>query len=414
MSRNWIQPPEGRMLGLFFLGFSSGLPRLLVYSTLTFWLLDVGLDIQTIGLFAATATPYNLKFLWAPLLDRLHLPGLSATLGNRRAWILTLQLALAASIAALAATHPSQAPLWTAAIAVLVATLSASQDVVIDAYRVDLLKDEEQGAGAAMAVFGYRIAMIVAGAGALYLADWSANWQTTYAIMAALMLLSTLVTVLVPRPPHELQPQDNLLKHLQEGVVGPFKDFLTRPSWRLILLFVLTFKLGDALAGTMTNPFLVDLGFSKTEIADVSKVFGVLASLVGVFFGGLLVRKTHILTALWAAGFLQLVSNLLFILQAMLGKSLAGLITLVGIENLTGGLGTAAFVAYLSGLCNKRYTATQYALLTALSSLLQTVLAMGSGYAVASTGWAAYFGLTALAAAPGLMILWRLQKQTHP
>lgn len=399
------------MLGLFFLGFSSGLPRLLVYSTLTFWLLDVGLDIKTVGLFAATATPYNLKFLWAPLLDRVRLPGLSAGLGNRRAWILVCQLGLVAAMGALALTDPAQNPWWTALFAVVVATLSASQDVVIDAYRVDLLTEEEQGSGAAMAVFGYRVAMIVAGAGALYLAAWAGDWPTTYGVMGGLMAMCMLVTVWVPRPSHELVPEAGFAAHLREGVVGPFKDFLTRPSWGLILVFVLTFKLGDSLAGTMTNPFLVDLGFGKTEIADVSKVFGVLASLVGVSLGGLLVRRVGIVGALWAAGIVQLASNFLFCLQAVLGKNLYSLVALVGVENLTGGLGTAAFVAYLSGLCNRRYTATQYALLTAVSSVLHTVLGMGTGFVVASLGWVTYFGLTAVVALPGLVSLWQLQRR---
>lgn len=393
------------MLGLFFLGFASGLPRLLVYSTLTFWLMDVGLDIKTVGLFAATATPYNLKFLWAPLLDRLRVPLLANHLGNRRSWILLTQLGLIATIAAMAGSDPAQATMVTAMLALAVAALSASQDVVIDAYRVELLEDEEQGSGAAMAVFGYRIAMIVAGAGALYAAAWTGSWSATYLIMAALMGVGVLTTLAVPRPSVEVEPEGSFAAHLTEGVIGPFKDFLTRPAWWLILLFVLTFKLGDSLAGTMTNPFLVDLGFEKTQIADVSKVFGVLASLVGVSAGGLLVRHRGVVGALWVAGIVQLASNFMFCLQAWVGKNIWSLIAVVGIENLTGGLGTAAFVAYLSSLCNKRYTATQYALLTAVSSVLHTFFGMGTGYAVAALGWLWYFAATAVAAAPGLAIL---------
>jgi PAT family beta-lactamase induction signal transducer AmpG len=398
------------MIGLFFLGFASGLPRLLVYSTLTFWLMEVGLDIKAVGLFSATATPYNLKFLWAPLLDRLRIPGLAAVLGNRRAWMLVTQLGLVVTIAGMALTNPAVSPLWTGILAIAVATLSASQDVVIDAYRVELLEDEAQGSGAAMAVFGYRIAMLVAGAGALYLATWSGNWTTTYLVMAAFMGVGLLTTLLVSRPPIELEPESGLRAHIVDGIIGPFRDFLTRPSWGLVVLFVLTFKLGDSLAGTMTNPFLIDIGFSKIEIADVSKVFGVFASLIGVSLGGLLVRRAGIVGALWVAGGVQLLSNFMFCLQAYLGRNIYSLIAMVGFENLTGGLGTAAFVAYLSSLCNKRYTATQYALLTAMSSVLHTILGMGTGYVVASLDWFWYFALTALVAVPGLVFLWLLRR----
>lgn len=398
------------MIGLFFLGFASGLPRLLVYSTLTFWLMEVGLDIKAVGLFSATATPYNLKFLWAPLLDRVRIPGLAALLGNRRAWMLLTQLGLVATISGLALTNPAVSPFWTGILAISVATLSASQDVVIDAYRVELLEDEAQGSGAAMAVFGYRIAMLVAGAGALYLATWSGNWTVTYLIMAGFMGVGILTTLLVSRPPIELTPETGFRAHIIDGIIGPFRDFLTRPSWGLVLLFVLTFKLGDSLAGTMTNPFLIDIGFSKIEIADVSKVFGVFASLVGVSLGGLLVRRAGIVGALWVAGAVQMLSNFMFCLQAYLGRNLYSLVAMVGFENLTGGLGTAAFVAYLSSLCNKRYTATQYALLTAMSSILHTVLGMGTGYVVASLDWFWYFALTAVIAIPGLVFLWLLRR----
>jgi PAT family beta-lactamase induction signal transducer AmpG len=398
------------MIGLFFLGFASGLPRLLVYSTLTFWLMEVGLDIKAVGLFSATATPYNLKFLWAPLLDRVRIPFLALMLGNRRAWMLLTQLGLVGAIAGLALTNPAITPLWTGVLAILVATLSASQDVVIDAYRVELLEDEAQGSGAAMAVFGYRIAMLVAGAGALYMATWSGSWTITYLSMAAMMSVGIVTTLLVSRPPVELEPETGLRSHFIDGIIGPFRDFLSRPSWVLILLFVLTFKLGDSMAGTMTNPFLIDIGFSKIEIADVSKVFGVFASLIGVSLGGLMVRRAGIVGALWVAGAVQLASNFMFCLQAYIGRNLYSLVAMVGIENLTGGLGTAAFVAYLSSLCNKRYTATQYALLTAMSSILHTFLGMGTGYLVASIDWFWYFALTALIAVPGLVFLWLLRR----
>lgn len=409
--RTYLDP---RMLGLLVLGFSSGLPRLLVYSTLTFWLVEVGLDIGAVGVFAATATPYNLKFLWAPLLDRLPIPGLTRILGQRRSWIFSLQVGLAASIVVLAMTDPALSALATGMAAVVVAAFSASQDVVIDAYRVDLLDDDEQGAGAAVAVFGYRLGMLVASAGALYIAAFAESWSLTYIAMAGLVAIAAIFTWIIASPPGD-QPvaggSRDLKAHLIEGVVGPFRDFTKRDAWLLILLFVVLYKLGDALAGTMTNPFLIKIGFTKIEIANIAKTYGLVASIFGVFLGGWVVKKMGILPALWMAGLLQLASNFMFSIQAAVGHDSAWLIATIGIENLTGGVGTAAFVAYLSSLCTREYTATQYALLTALSSTLRTFISTGSGFVAETTGWFWYFILTAIAALPGLLMLLLLQKR---
>ncbi len=401
------------MLGLLVLGFSSGLPRLLVYSTLTFWLVEVGLDIGAVGVFAATATPYNLKFLWAPLLDRLPIPGVTSRLGQRRGWIFVIQLLLAGSIAALALTNPAVSALTTGIAAVVVAGFSASQDVVIDAYRVDLLEDEEQGAGAAVAVFGYRLGMLVASAGALYIAAFAESWTLTYMVMAGIIVAVSLVTLVVKRPQGELEvdAEIGLKSHLVEGVVGPFRDFMKRDAWFVILIFVVLYKLGDALAGTMTNPFLIEIGFSKIEIANIAKTYGLVASIFGVFLGGWVVKKMGIIPALWLAGILQLASNFLFSAQAAIGHDNLFLIVTIGAENLTGGVGTAAFVAYLSSLCTREYTATQYALLTALSSTLRTFISTGAGFVAESTGWFWYFMMTAGAAVPGLLMLFILQKK---
>lgn len=414
---------DRRLLLLGALGFGSGLPRLLVYSTLSFWLLDVGMTIEAVGLFAATSLPYNFKFAWAPILDRFRLPVLQPLLGTRRSWILVLQIAVSLAIAAMAFTDPGVAPVACAVAAIVVAFFSASQDIVIDAYRVDLLEDDEQGAGAAMAVYGYRLGMLVAGAGALYLVTYFDSWPLTYGIMALAMLLCVVPTLLAPRTPAEVDdaaeellageeaspPQSGparVASWFRDAVLGPFRAFLQRRRWAAVLLFILLFKLGDALAGTMTNPFLDALGFDKLTIANVGKTYGLVASIVGVGLGGLLVKRLGVVSALWVTGALQLVSNLVFIAQAKLGDNTAFLAVTIGFENLTGGLGTAAFVAYLSGLCDRRYSATQYALLTAVSSTLQTVLSTGTGFLVASVGWGAFYGITALAGAPGLVVLW--------
>jgi PAT family beta-lactamase induction signal transducer AmpG len=398
---------DPRMLILLALGFASGLPRLLVYSTLTFWLLDVGLDIQSIGLFAATGSAYTLKFIWAPLVDRLPLPGLTRWLGRRRSWLVLTQLGLVGSLTWLAGTQPGVDPVQTALAAFAVSICSATQDIVIDAWRVESLLPEEQGAGAASAVFGYRLGMLAASAGVLYMVTFLEDWALAYGLMAALMVLG-LVATLLGREPERASPPGpalGLVQDVVDGVVGPLRDFVTRRGWLLVLTFVILYKLGDALAGAMTNPLLVDVGFSKIEIANVAKTYGLVATIGGVLLGGWLTRALGVTRALWIAGFLQMASNLMFAVQAFAGDHLGVLIATIGVENLTGGVGTAAFVAYLSALCNRNYSATQYALLTALAGLLRTLLSTASGVLAAAFGWIGYFGFTTLAALPGLVVL---------
>jgi PAT family beta-lactamase induction signal transducer AmpG len=405
---------DRRILSIGLLGFSSGLPRLLVYSTLVFWLLEHGVSITAVALFAATGLPYNLKFAWAPLIDRARIPVLSRALGLRRSWMLVLQIALMGAIALLSSTDPGQAPVTVAAAALLVAFLSASQDVVIDAFRVEILDDDEQGAGAAAVVFGYRIGMLMASAGALYIAAATESWPLTYLIMAGCMVVGIATTLAVREPESSavvIADDRPMREQVVDAVIGPFRDFVKRPGTPLILAFVVLYKLGDALAGAMTNPLLVDLGFEKTTIADIAKTFGVVATIVGVFLGGGLVRRAGVGAALWIAGFLQMGSNLMFMLQASVGANATVLIATIGVENLSGGLGTAAFVAYLSALCDKRYTATQYAFLTAAASVLKTVISTTSGAMAESLGWIAYFGVTAIAAVPGLVLLYFLRKR---
>ncbi|GAB4557742.1 MAG: MFS transporter [Haliangiales bacterium] len=428
---------DRRMLVLLALGFSSGLPFLLVYSTLSVWLDDVGVDIKVIGFFAAARAPYSFKPLWAPLVDRLPLPILGRQLGRRRGWMLITQLGLAAAIAALALSDPSAAPLITAALAVTVAALAATQDIVIDAYRIDRLDVEEQGAGAAAAVMGYRLGMLAAGAGAFYMSGFGLAWSTVYLVMAALMSVGVITTLLCREPdqlsadpaPHvpgqetsaalssaqpDARPQRGYRRavtdFLRAAFWAPLRDFSRRRGFVLLLSFVLLYKLGDALAATMTNVFLVDIGFSKVDIANIAKSYGLVATILGVVLGGWFVRMSGVVWALWVAGFLQLGSNLMFSLQAWVGADSWLLIATVGVENITGGIGTAAFVAYLSGLCNREYSATQYALLTATAGLMRNLLATTTGLLVDSLGWLDFFIVTAAAAAPGLVVLYALQR----
>ena len=401
-----------RQFLILFLGFYSGLPLALTASTLTAWLSDAAVERAAIGLFAAVATPYAFKFLWSPLVDGLRIP-LLWRIGRRRSWLLLTQALLAASIAAMAFSGPEINPAITALVAVIVATLSATQDIVIDAYRVELLETEEQGTGAAMATFGYRVGMLLSGAGALALAE-TYGWQATYLIMAAVMA-SSLVLTLLAKEPKRIGGEDKLSRgmvaFLQNSVVAPFKDFMTRPHWLHVLLFVVLYKLGDAFMGIMFNPFLLDLGFSKMEIAQVVKVYGLVATIIGSFIGGWLVMKWGMYRSLMVCGFGHMLTNLMLVVQAHLGHDLHFLILSISLENLTGGMATTAFIAYLSALCKTHYTATQYALLSSFAAFGRTWLSTPSGALSAAVGWEIFFAIASLMALPGLLLLWWLEMQ---
>jgi PAT family beta-lactamase induction signal transducer AmpG len=408
---------EPRVVAVLFLGFASGLPLMLTVSTLTFWLAEAEVDKAAIGLFALAGLPYTWKFLWSPVIDRVPLPLFTRLFGRRRGWLLFVQLLLAGAILALGATDPRTDLGLMAACAVLVAFLSASQDIVIDAYRVELLEEQQQGAGAAVVVIGYRIAMLVSGAGALVLAEL-AGWYWAYAAMAACLLVGTVTVLLSPEPAGSAtalaRGGGDARAWLKEAVVEPFADFLRRNgvgTALLILLFIMLYKLGDALLGTMTNPFYVELGFTKPEVATIVKGYGLVATLVGGFLGGVIVNQRGVIQGLWICGLVQMASNLVFVLQAWVGRDLGVLALTISAENLAGGMGTAAFVAYLSSLCNLNYTATQYALLSSFMAQARTTLAAGGGFLAESTSWVGFFTLTTLAAVPGLLMLLWLQRR---
>lgn len=400
---------DGRVIAVGFLGFSSGLPLLLTFSTLSVWLAELGVTKTAIGLFALVGLPYSIKFAWAPLIDRLPLPILTSLFGRRRGWALATQALLIVAIIGLGQTDPTVNPVATAGWAVLVAFASASQDVVIDAYRVEILSERQQGAGAAMIVAGYRIGMLAAGAGALFLAE-AIDWSLVYVAMAGLVGVGVLTVLVMPEPDAVAAPKGEGPVHwLRHAVLEPFLDFLRRQNWPLILAFIVLYKFGDSLAGVMANPFYIEIGFSKAEIASVSKIFGLLATLAGGFLGGLLVARAGIWHSLLWAGILQMGSNLMFAVQAMVGDDLGLLTVTIAVENLSGGMGTAAFVAYLSGLCNVAYTATQYALLSSFMSLARTTLSAGGGKLADETDWVMFFVLTTVAALPGLIMLFWLR-----
>ncbi len=398
---------DRRMRILLLLGFSSGLPLLLVYSNLSLWLREEGVALETISPLVIATLPYSIKFVWAPIVDRARLPILSALLGQRRAWMLATQVGLVGAIAAMGAFDPTQDLARTLALASLVAFLAATQDIAIDAYRIEILAPEEQGGGAAMAVLGYRVGMLVAGAGGLYVAEYS-DWRLAYMTLGLAMLVGVAGSVLAPRgTAGEAKEAPDLL----DAYARPFLEMLRRTGMPTVFLFILAYKLGDAMAGVMTGPFLVDAGFAKTEIANVQKTFGFFATILGVLAGGTLVRARGILGALWVAGVLQMASNLMFAVQAHFGHDVWLLVATIGVENLTGGLGTAAFVAYLSALCDRRYSATQYAMLIAVSGVLRKVLSTPAGELVNASGWVVYFLLTTVVAVPGLVLLWWLGRR---
>jgi MFS transporter, PAT family, beta-lactamase induction signal transducer AmpG len=401
---------DRRMVAILAMGFSSGLPLALTGATLSIWLKEDGISLTAIGLFAQVGLAYNLKFLWAPVMDRVPLPFFTAWLGRRRSWAVFIQILLALSIMALAQADPAVDAARTALVAVVVAFFSASQDIVIDAFRVELLADREQGAGAAATQVGYRIGMLASGAGALYLAN-AFGWRGAYMVMACLVVVG-MIAVLLTREPQTARPlRENWLR---AAVVDPFADFMTRNDWLVILLFVVLFKTGDAVAGWMAGPFYISLGFSKVEIASVSKVFGLIASMAGVILGGGLVLRIGIMRALLIGGVLQALSNLAYIAQLWAGHDIGMLAVTIATENVTGGIGSAAFVAYLSRLCNPAFTATQYALLSALAAVSRTFIASGGGWMADRLGWSWFFSASTLLCVPGLLLLLYLMRRDPP
>lgn len=488
---------EPRLIAVLFMGFSSGLPLALTAGTLQVWQARAGVDLTTIGFFVLVGVVYSLKFVWAPFMDRVTLPGPLGRLGHRRGWAILTQLGLMATILILGATDPVVSPATTAFCAVLVAFCSASQDVVIDAYRIELLDDHQQGAGAAMTQYGYRLGLLVSGAGALLLHQngEGLGWFGVYSVMALLVLIG-IGTVLLTREPSRRPPPDTE-KHSRQSTVmrfvasalllaaaiaafvfvrfavfgdavlpawakwapnvlatifgaavpvllllllprpkpaatglaagyadlrdwldriinSPFRDVARHQGWVLILLFIVLFKLGDAVAGVMANPFYVKMGFSDAEIALASKTFGLIATLIGVGAGGLLVARVGLMRALLIGGAIQMLSNLMFAAQSVVGHDFNFLLLTVALENFSGGIGSAAFVAYISGLCSLSFTGTQYALFSSLAAIGRTVLSSPGGLLAETVGWFSYYILSTILALPGLILLLYMMRRYPP
>lgn len=408
---------DRRQLIILLMGFASGMPLLLTLSVLTYWMSKVGVDLTTIGIFALVGTPYAFKFAWAPLVDQMPLPVLDRLLGRRRSWMLLAQVGILMSTVGMAFSDPVNAPWTTALAAVAVAFFSATQDIAIDAYRIEILDDAEQGAGSATTQLGYRIALWIVDAMALLLPT-ILPWSVVLCLIAALILVG-IATTLYAEEPKALRPHLRSAEAwIKEAVVRPFAEFFAYRGWVVILLFALLYKYGDALGGTMARPFYNEIGFSGPEIFGVTKSFGVAATILGGLAGGILVARYGLFKSLLVAGILQAVTNLLFSWQAYAGHDLLILSFAISADNFTGALGGVAFIGYLSSLCTTGMAGTQYALLTSLMAFGRTTLSAGGGWMAAQTGWTVFWMLTTLLAIPGLLLLlwlWRsAQKETPP
>lgn len=392
------------MAVIFLMGFASGLPLLLTLSTLGWWLKTEGVSLANIGLFALVGLPYALKFLWAPITDGMPPPLLPSS--PRRGWLLTSQLGLVAAVLALGYGDPKQDLMPIAIAALAVAFFSASQDIAVDAYRIEILPKRRQALGAAVTQFGYRLGLLYSGAGALFLSRFF-DWPQVFAFMALGLGVGIIATLIAPHVKSPLKKPQTI----KQMAVLPFADFIKRADWLWILLFIGFYKLGDATVGVMANPFYQEIGFSAAQIATASKTFGLGCTLLGIGVGGFLATRVGVIKALLVAGVLQAVSNLLFSAQAMLGDDFAFLFVTVAGENISGGIGGAAFVAFLSRLARKPWVAAQYALLTSLMALARVVLSAPSGFVAEQFSWAIYFAVTTVAAVPGLIILWLLRRR---
>jgi PAT family beta-lactamase induction signal transducer AmpG len=420
----YLEPPSVRML---LLGFSAGLPLLLVLGTLSFWLREAGIDRTTIGYLSWVGLAYAFKWVWAPLVDRLPIPLLTAAMGRRRSWLLLSQLAIVLGLVAMSFNDPQVALTPVVWGALAVAFGSATQDIALDAFRIESADVDRQAALAASYQTGYRLAMIWAGAGVLWIAARAqitavasyqhGAWHTAYLVMAASMLLGVVTVLFSPEPLRRpMPPAKNIWDWLRSALVEPFADFLSRYRWHaaLILALIATYRISDVVMGIMANPFYVDMGYSKDEVAAVTKVFGVIMTLVGAFVGGALSMRLGVMRVLMLGAVLSAASNLLFAALATRGHDVSGLIFVISADNLAGGIASAAFIAYLSSLTNVNYSATQYALFSSMMLLLPKFLAGYSGRYVDSFGYQNFFVATAFLGVPVLLLVWLASRVKLP
>ena len=419
-----------RILGIFFLGFSSGLPFLLTLATLHVWLSEVHISKTVIGVFSLVTLPYTLKFLWAPFVDSVSLPFLTRTFGRRKSWMLLSQVFLALSLLLLGGTRPQDHIGLTATFGFAVAFFSALQDISCEAYRAEALGKQHLGMGAGASMLGYRLGMWVSGAGALYLASYF-SWFVVYSFMAACISIGFVTTLLSSENmDHEedlteaLPPPSHTRGPLMQGSKKPFKDrlrvaiesFRRFNNWKILIAYIIFYKVGDTILNVMTSPFLLEMGFSKLEIAHVAKSFGIGAVILGGFLGSFMLSRKPLVETLFLCAILQIVSCFLFALQAYMGHNINMLFLTLGVENLTCGLGTAAFIMYLSQLCQRPFTATHYAFLSSIGSFARVSFSPLAGWAADHVSWINFYLLAACACVPSLILVllcWSHFFQSH-
>lgn len=420
-ARSLLTLLDRRILAIFFLGISSGLPFLLTLSTLSFWLTQSGVSKTAIGMFVVVTIPYTFKFLWGPLVDRFSLPILGKIFGKRRSWALLAQVFLILSLVGLGDTDPQNHLFLTALMAFLVAISSACQDIVVEAYRIEIIDEDQYGVAASATYLGYRIGMLISGYGALYLSSFL-SWSDVYSIMALFVVLGMITICLAPRTrimvdsasPHPLLRQEitnasplpsRFFKWLKVMFLPPLRELLQTYDWRVVLAFIFFYKVGDTVLNVMTTPFLIEVGYSTLEIANVAKLFGISAMIVGGFLGGLFLTRFGILASLILCAALQILSSLMFLIQALTGYNLGVLTITIGVENLTCGLGASAYIAYLSSMCSAPNTATHFALLSSFGSLARIVLSMLAGWLADHMSWPQFYLTTAFACMPCMILL---------
>jgi len=408
---------DPQVIGILLLGFSSGLPFLLTLSTLHAWLSESGISKTTIGLFALATAPYALKFLWGPLIDNLRIPYLYDYFGPRRSWMILSQIALMISLVGVGLTNPTEHIFLTACLVFFVSLSAASQDTAIEAYRIESLGKHRVGQGASASVLGFRLGMWVSGGGALYLAAIFKNWSLVYTVMAAFVTVGMVATFLVPES-HTLNTGSlitkakassfcthNLRIFFQIKFKAALTSFFNKGDWLLIITFIFLFKVGDTVLNMMSIPFLLEVGFSKIEIAHIAKSFGIMAMIFGGMLGGLLLSYMSMINNLLLCTILQMISCVLFMLQAYIGHHIGFLIVTMGIENLACGISATTLVLYFSSLCQPPYTATHYALLSSFSSIARLGFSMLAGWMADALPWASFYALGAIGCLPCLMLL---------
>jgi len=395
-----------RLLCIAALGFACGLPFPLIFATLSFWLSENGVSKSAITLFALTGTPFVIKFLWAPLVDHMWLPRAARMFGKRRTWIIAAQCCLLAALVAIGHSDPAADLARIALLCVIAAFFSATQDIAVDAFRVETLCEEEQAPGAASYVFGWRIGALISGAGSLFIAEYY-GWSVAYTATASLLLLGALAAFFCGERGAEAAREKSagFMAWINRATVAPFVDFMSRPRWAAALLFIVLFKIGDAFASLVFAPFAVEMGFGKEEYAAIVKLYGTVATLTGSMAGGAFALRYGMKKSLWVAGLAQMVSTFAFIWLYYAGHDLSVLTVTVSVENFAAGFGSTIFVAYLSGLCRVPFTATQFALFTSLSATGRTWFSAASGWMADAAGWPVFYLLAGLMAIPGILLI---------